>query len=198
MATTSCDSCSIELDEETDRFVEMLRETSNGLERTGMLCEPCNEIRLFQDYEKTGVLTSKLTLLAALNSSARRQADSVLDRILLASENIRGYIKVFERDVWFMGLQEIVRAARVRGMSFSTETHKVLTYTMAGRAMITISNEAQNSVTLITEEDAISPRMGMGIEATEAEATQLISAAIEAWKSGLRPESDKEVHIAGF
>jgi hypothetical protein len=153
------------------------------------LCEPCWKLRRLKEYESTGVITTRLWL------------DLTLDRVdcpLLSSmETLKLLTQKFEQQVWFNGLQKIVRESRTTGFSMRSGDLSMLIFGTGGRTLITLSLSNESSVTLITIEDSEVAKMGIqGIDATEAEATELILRAIEMWRSGLRPISDSKVGIA--
>ena len=91
-------------------------------------------------------------------------------------------MKEFEKEVWFKGLQKKVIDSRVKEVSAHPGIFSnfcVLTYTMAGRTMITIQDD-NNSVSFVADETSSDSRTGFqGIDATEEQALSLIQMAIE-------------------
>jgi len=161
-------------------------------------CRGCDITRRFDRHRDTGVITTWLvTEVAARNYDLSRgrtvdprgrpieRADEV--RAIAASlERIQIAVREFEQAVWFGGLQKAARASRTKGMRGHPDVGPVslISYTMAGRAMVTIE-DATTQVTLITIEDEEKPCMGLrGIEATEAQALALLKAVREAWAAG--------------
>lgn len=103
-------------------------------------------------------------------------------------------IKTFEQDVWFKGLQDLVRPSKDRGFSAKDGNLTVMTYSMAGRCMITIEDD-KASVTMLCDESAKTSSMGdRGIRATESQAIGLLDRAVKGYQDGtLKFTVDKEV-----
>ena len=105
-------------------------------------------------------------------------------------------MKEFEQKVWFKGLQETISKSKFKGVSAEIpfRDYKVLTYTMAGRTIITIGDE-KSSVSMICLDDSTESTMGdKGIDATEEQALYLIESAIELFESGyLKFKDDNDV-----
>lgn len=144
------------------------------------------------------VLTTKLLLSAVLaehDTDLPPKERAKFADVNRSIERLRVLIRQFDNDVWFGGLQEYVRAAKVHGHStLISTTLQALLYVMAGRVMITLAASSGESITLITDETSSVPCMGVqGIRATEEQAEGMLSAAITAWKSGVcqfKPDSD--------
>jgi hypothetical protein len=168
-----------------------------------VVCFKCSEDEEFNEYLKDKTLTSHLfmnnnsKLFYLLTASREPRRIEIDDRqamtelksridIQLSYLDIKSRIKEFERRVWFSGLQDIIRAASVKGVSAkpkSTVNFCVLTYSMCGRTMFTIEDDLA-SVTLITDETSKESCMGLqGIRANVGYAKYLINLAIEMWES---------------
>jgi hypothetical protein len=120
-------------------------------------------------------------------------------QVYISNLKIQIKTKEFESKVWFDGLQKQIRAAKVKGVSakpWRRDKFVVLTYSIAGRTMITIEDK-ESSVTLITDETSSESCMGwQGVDATEENALRLIDQAISMWQTGkLKFKDDKKVGI---
>jgi hypothetical protein len=177
------------------------------------LCFDCDRKEVMAEYIKTKRLSTKLIMdnMSKLydinmkddwrfkNTDFLKQLKHRVD-IQLAADNIQEKIREFEKHVWFGGLQKIVRASKVKGVSAkTTDFHNfcVLTYSMCGRTMFTIEND-KNSITTITSEDGDEYGcMGLqGINATEEAALELLQCAITMDRNNeLRFEDDTKVSM---
>lgn len=194
--TRTCDACARNCD---GAYVETRDARTHALRRT--LCNRCDTDARFGDYIATGRITTRLTTEVAIRGvhlERNRPGDIVavyrpelVRAIARTLDGIKAQVKAFERDVWFGDLQDFVRGQRVHGgraqrpIASGLGEIAMLTYAMAGRAMITL--EAPGcSVTLITDEASARSCMGLqGIDATEAQALGLLEATRAAWQRGL-------------
>lgn len=115
------------------------------------------------------------------------------------SEEIGGIIKRWERIVYIQGgFQKTNEAARFRGFSMKVGAVKMLTYTMAGRVMVTINADDadESQLTFVCDESAPYPRAGLQSIYGDIDAiTAAVGAICDAWKRGERPAEDKGVGI---
>lgn len=155
----------------------------------------CDRIIRDQAYATTGNITTNLwtaRLLDWLHSPERKIAESNLheqglycdpvspDPLLISMEVLKTYTKVFELEVWFRGLQALMKNSG--SLSLETPEVKALFMGTGGRALMTFSNQANDSITLITDESRETPCMGIqGIDSTEEIAKALILNVIIAW-----------------
>jgi len=188
----------------------------SGDELKEVICFDCSNNEEFKEYIDTKVLTThlvtnnwmKLFYLLETNREPKRVSISNQNElrdlryrldIQIAILDIQKKIKEFETKIWFGGLQEIVRASTVKGVSAKTEKDEnfcVLTYSMCGRTMFTIEDDL-GSITLITDETSKDPCMGLqGIRANVGYATYLLNFAIEKWENKtLKFKDDSKVGI---
>ncbi len=171
-----------------------------GKRLTRVTCASCDMTERYDAFAKTARLSTWLITDAALLTyraaeRPRPEADTQPQRFALARQirasldALRDDVKTFEREVWFQGLQKTVQQARTKGLSGGVVPSalgplKVMAYAMAGRAMVTIDGP-ECSVTVITEEDSRSPRMGLqGVSGTAPQACVMLHAVIAAWRVG--------------
>lgn len=123
-----------------------------------------------------------------------RHPDASDYAIEAAAKRLRVDIKELERRFWFGGHQPLAQKAKTKGMKLElADGLVVMTWTMCGRAMITIE-DSDASVTAICSEDGRESTMGLqGIDATEEQARSLIERACVAWESGHRLKEDRKV-----
>lgn len=117
-----------------------------------VICNACYAKDHLQTYHETRRLSS--TLIAnAINGQTYSTEDSV--RILAEEEVVEEAIEEFENEVWWKGgLQVWNKQSRDRGFSVKQDDIEARMYTLAGRTMITIVNQAKGiDVTVITSED---------------------------------------------
>lgn len=106
-----------------------------------------------------------------------------------ASERVRLCLKSdFEPRVWFGGVQDIVRRSSAAGLRAECDTAvgkvEMLVFSTAGRCLMQLDTPTSR-VTVIADETSPSPRSGIqGIDATEADAVALLTAASDAWVAG--------------
>lgn len=182
---TNCNTCQASLE---NGFVYKYR----GDELIEAHCRECNDKTTFENYINTKRLSSHLVMDNSLNlyhTNMKKdwnfENDNFLEQlrtrceIAISVSKIQKKIKNFEKEVWFKGLQNTVRASTMKGVSAIINNFYVLTYTMCGRTMITIQDDTA-SVTLITDETSETSCAGLhGIDATEEKALSLIQMAIE-------------------
>lgn len=185
---TNCDTCQASL----ERGYNYLYKEDKIVKAT---CFDCNRKDILQEYIKTKRLSARLiqdNMMFLYDVDMKKDwhfdknyfLEELKTRIdiQLSYSRIFNFIKEFESEVWFKGLQAQVKASQVKGVSARTKVFDnfcVLTYSMCGRTMITIETDKE-SVTLITAEDSSESVMGFqGIDASEHEAVSLIQLAIE-------------------
>lgn len=154
-----------------------------------ILCHDCSDAVDMEDYERERRLTTRVVMMSIL----ARQPSELLLEVKASYERLTASIKSFERDVWFSGLQPVVRACSCSGMSLAHEGLSVLLFSSAGRIMITIQ-DGVNDLSLIADETSRESTTGLqGVNGTESQAVGLIGRAIAAWNAGARPKPDREV-----
>jgi len=111
--------------------------------------------------------------------------DPVLEEVHESLDRLHHLMKVWEREVWFGGLHEIVRNAKLKGHGASMPGGDVLSWACAGRVVFTLRDPAGYYISFITAEDEDTNRMGIqGILAKEGLARQLILTSIAEWRAG--------------
>lgn len=195
--STNCDVCNASLDNGYSYHYK-------GDKLVKALCFTCDQQETFNLYIQNKRLNTRLILdnslkLYRLNKNydvddeilekMKNGADEILSHridIAQATNNLKKKIKEFEMEVWFKGLQNMVLGTNKRGISAKTDSHNkfhILTYTMAGRTMITIGDN-NNSVTCIADESSKESRTGFhGIDATAEDALGLVQLAINLYKN---------------
>lgn len=176
-----------------------------------IICDPCDRVQRVKRYTVDDLLSTQLMIDASIMNARVGSEDERLRRLGYTPEvvaalaevwhdiaAIERHVRRFEREVWFAGLQKIVRASCSSGMSFTFPNNgpKFLLLCSAGRCMMTIEAKT-HSITLITAEDegpnheARGPKppgqgpMGIqGIDATVSQAIELVREAVDVWKSG--------------
>ncbi len=199
---SECDRCRATLERGwSERWSGDSQET---MVRVEVVCFNCDRAEYRAEYKQTGVLTSKMTIDAAMygvrhGEFGKGAADPLLDKVLSEFAEVRKACKAFEQDVWFAGFQSIVCAASHRGFRASFSVNDVpcvaLNWTCAGRTVFTLE-PVDNSyqVSLITNEDESDPVMGIhGICATKDQAVDLIVSATKALKGGVGFARDDKV-----
>lgn len=132
-------------------------------------CMRCADRENYARYERTGILTGHLIMVATLSRSywfesnaeqrLRRRVPTLdadqCSKICSSIDRITTKVKDFERDVWFKGgLQEHVQKQTDRGLKAETTEFEALLFSSAGRVLITLTDtESKESITLITAED---------------------------------------------
>jgi hypothetical protein len=168
-----------------------------------VICFKCDKKETLSDFLKTKVLTTRLIMdnsmdlfyyVESIRDPKRIQIQDLSEleslktklEIQIASLKIQEKIKAFEKKVWFAGLQEKVLATKCRGVSAKLKTHcylSVLTYTIAGRTMITIEDK-DSSVTCVADETSKESRTGLqGINAKLNDGLDLMDLAIELYEN---------------
>jgi hypothetical protein len=172
--------------------------------RVEVVCFNCDRAEYRAEYKRTGVLTSKMTIDAAIHGVrhgefGKGQPDPLLDQVASEVAEIRKACKAFERSVWFAGFQSVVRAAEHRGFRASFDVGSTpcvaLNWTCAGRTVFTFEPvDGSYQVSLVTSEDDRSPVMGIhGIRATKEQAVNLITSATGALWGGVGFVRDDKV-----
>ena len=122
-------------------------------------------------------------------------------KVASANNHIEAEVKLFEREVWFNGLQDFARGASTKGTSLGgfPDGHTLMCYTMCGRAAITIESPVA-SVSVLTDETSQESCMGLnGLDGTEEQVIGLLRWARDIWAEQhhmLREDSD--VSLLGF
>lgn len=166
-------------------------------------CSPCDDKKRREQFQKDHRISTQLLMKATLNQAYKKLEEGdqeVLDAYALLLPEV----KRFQEAIWFGGMQDIARNAKVKGTSVADGDFKILCYTMCGRAMVTLDSPTA-SLTLITQEDAPpvdkhGRQAGMGvqgIDATGPEAFALLERAQKLWATGARTTEDREIRIAG-
>ncbi len=170
-----------------------------------VICFKCDKKETMEDYLKDKIITTRVLMDSML--AVHRHVDGDIDdveklskllklnfsddmiakiEIQIASAKIQKKIKEFESKIWFNGLQEQVLKTKCRGVSAKLKTHNkfcVLTWTCAGRTMITIEDN-DSSVTCVADETSKQSRTGFhGIRAKASDALDLIDLAIELYEN---------------
>lgn len=184
-------------------------------------CHKCDRKETFELYKKDKRLTSRLmmdnmmkmydvdrdlyyakdeSVFEKLRVGANEDFNHRID-IALSGHRINKLIKEFESEVWFKGVQDMVLGTRERGVSAHLKTHdnfRVLTYTMAGRTMITIEDD-HNQVTCVADETSKESRTGFqSANGTESQCLALLRLAVDLYKNKtLVFDIDKKVSM-GF
>lgn len=182
-----------------------------------VICFKCDKKETMEDYLKDKVLTTRLIMdnsmelfhtLEASREPRRIHIDSITSleeiktrcEIQIASLKIQEALKEFESKVWFEGLQEQILATKCRGVSAKLgnkyNNFCVLTWTCAGRTMITIEDD-DASVTCVADENSKESRTGFhGVRANIGEALFLIDQAIKLYEDGtLKFKDDDKVSM---
>lgn len=197
-----------------------------GDECKEVICFKCDKVESLDDHMKTGIITTNFMmdcLMSAFDIMRERFGRSNYDthdegqlleclaadypettkaklRVQLATTRIQTKIKQFDAKVWFKGLQEQIHNTQCRGVSAKLgkkyDNFCVLTWSCAGRTMITIEDD-HASVTAVADEDSKESRTGLhGIRATGEQALALIDKAISLFEDGtLKFKDDKKVSM---
>jgi hypothetical protein len=114
----------------------------------------------------------------------------------LLLEALTQKVREFDQSVW-SDLHGIVNECPTRGMSFRTPGFSLLTYTMAGRVMLTFEDPI-SSVTTLTADGEGAGRMGLqGIDSTFTHAINLLDTAMTLFQDGkIKLEPDTKIGIA--
>lgn len=202
---TNCDKCNASLD---NGYCYLYK----GSELIGATCFKCDAQEELEKYIETKRLRSRFITNITLDLYSLDDARDYTDRdntynkslrYLIGTASVKEFepfkykvdayysylkiceqIKLFESEVWFVGLKKVVNKSKVKGVSAKTKQISVLTYSMCARTMFTIEN-SEASVTMMCAEDSETPTMSFrGIDATEEQAINLIKLAIKKYKEG--------------
>lgn len=186
----------------------------HGKKIVAKTCYNCSVERHAERWPNDHVLRSSLLTHAALNHNeveqgkAQRHSDAThtaLEEVYASYNRLHDLVKkTFEPVVWFGGLQKRVQDSKVRGLKMKYKLKKdrwwknahMLVWSSAGRVLMTLEYRDGTHITLIAAEDESAPRMGIqGICATEQEASDLLNAAVQAWKDtrGKAVKADRNV-----
>jgi hypothetical protein len=190
---TNCNRCNASL----ERGWSFLQRTDG----TEYLCFECSDKEVIKQYLETHILTSKLSMIAALAEVKLEVGKTpkidieTIAKVIDSFNRIRNEYKIWEQEVWFGGLQKQVRDATYTGMSMEFLSGRVLTMSSAGRTLFTIDSAVLDcSLTLITAEDSDDHVMGLqSICATEEQAIRLLKESRSAFKDGLTFHQDKGI-----
>ena len=191
-----------------------------------VICFECDKEESLNDYMKTGIITTNFMmecLMSAFDVMRERfgrcnydahNEEQLLEclaqdypettkaklRVQLVTTKLQSIIKEFDARVWFKGLQEQIHDTKCRGVSAKLgkkyDNFCVLTWTCAGRTMITIEDD-NASVTAVADETSKESRTGLhGIRATGEQALALIDKAISLYEEGtLKFKDDEKVSM---
>jgi hypothetical protein len=193
-----------------------------GDECKEVICFKCDKVESLADHMKTGIITTNFMMESLMSvMTTMREAfgvevydahneDQILDllgrdypdttkamlRVQLTTARLQKKIKKFDSEVWFKGLQDQIHDTKCRGVSAKLgkkyDNFCVLTWTCAGRTMITIEDD-NASVTAVADETSKESRTGLhGIRATGEQALALIDKAISLYKEGTLKFKDDE------
>jgi hypothetical protein len=197
-----------------------------GDECKEVICFKCDRIESLDDHMKTGIITTNFMMDCVMSTfDIMRNAygrgvgdphneDQLLEllnrdypdttkaklRVQLTTARLQKRIKDFDSRVWFKGLQDQILNTQCRGVSAKLgKKHNnfcVLTWTCAGRTMITIEDD-DASVTAVADETSKESRTGLhGIRATGEQALALYDKAISLYEDGtLKFKDDKKVSM---
>lgn len=160
-----------------------------------VLCFKCKNTEDLENYNKTGILTSNLFLKAV--------CDRGLNSIKKSLERIELEISNFELNFFLAGFQKMNSKTKHRGFVGSYNEITLMTYTTAGRVMITIKDDNSNITLIGQENDDVElrtfPKIGLqGINATEENAITLLQLAQKYYTAGnLKLKKNNNVNI-GF
>jgi len=157
-----------------------------------ILCHGCHGRISLDNFGETGYLSTSLIMASLVGGGA---VDPEREAVRESYERVTAGIKAFESEVWFGGLQALVRSCDSSGMSLVHEGTSMLTFCSAGRAMITVQDE-DGEITVIADETSNESRTGLqGLHGTEKHVLSLLERARSAWASGARPRPDREVSV---
>lgn len=181
-----------------------------------LLCDNCEVDDMIQEYRDTGIVSSKLSMEAALaHYHLTESSDPSMSRIredcrhfflkykkdLLevaeGSKKIGDAIKRFEEKHWLPYIKKYWNDATMRGHEAKIGDMKVMMWGSAGRVLITLE-KGNHDLTMIflDEESQTTPNGGQqGIHAPVSVALDMIEAATNATKIKFKVE--KKVKLAG-
>ncbi len=187
------------------------------------ICFACDRVIKLKEYRDTRILTTSFLIDNTIKLTTSEIKELIydwrgdtteLEKVLPRYANDKAFtarieahislrkilkeISRFETEVWFRGLQALIRPSKSRGFSAKLSSPKgelsVLTYSMCGRCIVTIE-EGNTQVSMMCDESSDTPTMGdKGIRATEEQALDLMNRAITAYQNGtLKFEEDSGV-----
>lgn len=186
----NCQNCKVSLENSYRIYTNQ--------ECTEAICHECDDKEMLENYLKDRVVTSSFMLnntafLWKIKNDSGLPSDQLLllkERIdvQLAINSLKKKIKEFEKKVWFSGLQDLIlKSGSCKGFSAKLDTHNnfcVLTYTMAGRTMITFEDKT-SFVTIVADQTSKESRTGLnGLCSTGDHAIELIDLAISLYENG--------------
>ena len=184
-----------------DSHIQHRAVKTNELKR--VLCVSCDRAARLNAWSSDGRLRTSLMIDSVLERHPQRPECALINASV---DRIQTSVDEFNTAVFHGGLKQIIRECNTHGMSSSSATASsigpvnVLVYAMAGRVMITLDAPAHCITLITTDEPPLRGRHRMGIQgidATEAAATELLRATIDAWKAkSLRFTADAEVGMA--
>ena len=206
----NCKYCNLPLSE-SEPYVTVF--DAKTMEPKEYRCDRCDVRLALLEFQKSGILTSRLTMAASLARFYYKEADDKSRWRLPALteeecvpvcntyDEIHTVVKDFERDVWFGGMQKQVQDCELKGLSYKGDDWTMLVYAIAGRCSITLNDDlTDQSITVITVEDEApfagrkyNPKAGMGpmgingIYSTKDTAIRLLQFAISNWPLTLEP-----------
>lgn len=199
-------SCQVKLNNLVDNFIKSITMLLMSNEQRDEEREQAEHEAYVQSVFDAYRLTSKLStplLSHAVLRGNRPDAKNAKRDIAI----VEASVEVFEDEAWFEGgLQAQVQAADTKGLSLHYENLVLMSYSISGRTLITISDDAKNiDVTLVTSEDQPRIREGrhimgiQGIDATASEAVDLIHGLVQMSRKGpLRMVPDADIRILGI
>ena len=168
-------------------------------------CKECDRKKAIQEWRETGVLNTHLMMDAAIQGelanwsdlarNARLAKDDIptYHRINKSVDLIQEEVKLFEREVWFRGLQQQVRRAW-SGLSGEVGGCKVMALACAGRAMVTMEYKDTEITVITTDDDSTESRMGIqGLLGTEGQILGILRAVRGAW---IKADAHHDLHNA--
>lgn len=207
---THCDTCHVKLDEVG--YVQYF----NAHKCARTLCRTCDLERRFDDFARTGQLTSWLVQHCQIEDgimqarkeqieagrATRGEYRPISGRLKLvvdAAARIQPDITAFERDVWFGGLAEQARTAKTKGMSAKADGLTFLSFTMCGRARFQIERDGEDAFFVCIQglEDGSPAHIRLhGIDATEEQACVALRMVRTLWTEGkLEMAEDRNVSV---
>ena len=112
-------------------------------------------------------------------------------------DELNGYAKRWERVVWFGGLKKMNDDVQFRGFSMEGTGYKMLTWTCAGRVLVSIYGAKDaGHLSFVADENADYPRTGLQSADGDIDAIGIAMDKIIAdWRKGKRPVRDDKVSI---
>lgn len=219
MSIVTCRRCSQPFDIEAEGGSTFYNAKGEVLNHAHTICRDHEEIAR---YIETGDMTNKVLEMAALLGHTNHLGQEFKDLLMANTfaliqaqaeqRDIHANIKVFEKQVWFNGLQKFIQGETRTGHSCEFDspmgTVKFRCLAMCARWRATIEGPNGAFIDVITEEDGPEEgypdmgisgyRMGLnGICATKDEAITLLDAATRAWAEGRINLEGSDVRIPG-